>query len=59
MLFIINNPFIERHTLAAQREVNSMLFTTGLDLEGYNITLDGVGSSCTSNRSVVNSAVVA
>ncbi|AVP87589.1 hypothetical protein phytr_6480 [Candidatus Phycorickettsia trachydisci] len=43
ILFVSNNPYIERQTIVSQREVNKILKALDLDSQGYSIKLDGVG----------------
>ncbi|MDF2965546.1 MAG: hypothetical protein K0Q51_934 [Rickettsiaceae bacterium] len=45
ILLQTNNPYIERQALVTQVEVNKALSNSGLDKEGYKITIDGVGFS--------------
>ncbi|WP_425360661.1 MULTISPECIES: hypothetical protein [unclassified Candidatus Tisiphia] len=45
ILFISNNPYIQRQTIATQREVDKILQKYGLDKKGYHIEVEGVGFS--------------
>ncbi|WP_341756681.1 MULTISPECIES: hypothetical protein [unclassified Candidatus Tisiphia] len=45
ILFVSNNPYIQRQTIATQREVNNILQEYGLDKQGYHIKIEGVGFS--------------
>jgi hypothetical protein len=45
ILFVSNNPYIQRQAIATHREVNKVLQEYGLDKQGYNINIEGVGFS--------------
>ncbi len=45
ILFVSNNPYIQRQTIATQREVDKVLQKYGLDKKGYHIKIEGVGFS--------------
>ena len=45
ILYVSNNPYIERQALATQLVVNKVLKTKGLDELGYKIIIEGVGFS--------------
>ncbi|CAF0900097.1 unnamed protein product [Didymodactylos carnosus] len=55
ILLTSNNPYIERQTLVTQQEVNNVLETHGLHEKGYTIQIEGVGSSCKQNLTIVHS----
>jgi hypothetical protein len=55
ILFESNNPYSERQTLVAQREVDEALRKNGLDKQGYTITVEGVGFSCKQDVATVHS----
>jgi hypothetical protein len=59
ILFQTNNPYIERQTLATQREINNALAERGLDKKGYVITLDGIGFACKLDMLLVHSELAA
>ncbi|WP_341758150.1 hypothetical protein [Candidatus Tisiphia endosymbiont of Ditula angustiorana] len=45
ILFVSNNPYIQRQAIATQREVDKILQEYGLDKKGYHIKIEGVGFS--------------
>ncbi|CAF3946112.1 unnamed protein product [Rotaria sp. Silwood1] len=55
ILFWTNNPYIERQTLSAQRQVNQVLQNNGLVKKGVRIKLEGVGFSNHESLTVVHS----
>ena len=55
ILLETNNPYIERQTIATQREVNKMLEKYGLDKKGYKIQIEGVGFKCKQDVATVHS----
>lgn len=46
ILFESNNPYIERQTIATQREVNKLLKDSGLSNKGYLVKIEGMGFKC-------------
>jgi len=59
VLFETNNPYIERQTIAAQREVNKVLKDHKLDKKGYKIKIEGVGFKCKQDVATVHSELAA
>jgi len=55
ILFVSNNPYIERQTIVSQREINKLLKATNLSDKGYSIKLDGVGFKCKQDVATVHS----
>lgn len=55
ILLQTNNPYVERQTLVAQREVNKALVERGVSAEGYQITIKGIGAPCVQDIKVINS----
>jgi hypothetical protein len=55
ILLQTNNPYVERQTLVAQREVNKALIKSKLLDAGYKIIIEGIGSSCNEDIKVINS----
>ncbi len=54
-LFISNNPYIQRQTIATQREVDKILQEYGLDKKGYHVKVEGVGFSSKQDVSNIHS----
>ncbi len=59
VLFETNNPYIERQTIAAQREVNKVLKDYKLDNKGYIVKIEGVGFKCKQDVTTVHSELAA
>jgi hypothetical protein len=59
ILFASSNPYIERQTLATQRQVNLVLKKYGLDEKCYQIKIEGVGYSCKEPLEIVHSELAA
>ena len=57
ILFWTNNPYIERQTLATQRQVNQVLEKYNLKTKSYHIQIEGVGYSCKQPPIVVHSEI--
>ncbi|MCC8397768.1 MAG: palindromic element RPE1 domain-containing protein [Rickettsia endosymbiont of Labidopullus appendiculatus] len=55
ILFVSNNPHIERQTIVTQREVDKVLQEYGLDKQGYHIRIAGVGASAIPDIPVIHS----
>jgi hypothetical protein len=59
ILLVSNNPYIERQTIATQREVDKLLVTSKLDQQGYSIKIDGVGFRSTQDVATIHSELAA
>ena len=59
ILLETNNPYIERQTIAAQREVNKVLKNSDLSDKGYVIKVEGVGFKCKQDVATVHSELAA
>ncbi len=59
ILFETNNPYIERQTIATQREVNKVLKDYKLNTKGYIVKVDGVGFKCKQDVATVHSEFAA
>ncbi|WP_316352975.1 hypothetical protein [Candidatus Trichorickettsia mobilis] len=59
ILFQTNNPYIERMTIAAQREANEVFKKYHLQEQGYSIKIDGVGFACKQDVVTVHSELAA
>lgn len=59
ILFQTNNPYIERQTIATQREVDKVLRSHSLDQRGYVIKVEGVGFKCKQDVRAVHSEFAA
>lgn len=59
VLFVSNNPYIERQKIVTQREVDASLANSGLKQEGYSIKIEEVGPESTATISVVHSELAA
>ena len=59
ILFQSNNPYIERQTLSAQREIDKILEKYGLNKEDYKIIVEGVGFGCKQDVPTVHSEFAA
>ncbi|BFD46873.1 MAG: hypothetical protein DMENIID0002_15190 [Rickettsia endosymbiont of Sergentomyia squamirostris] len=59
ILFETNNPYIERQTIATQREVNKVLKDYKLSNEGYSIKVEGVGFKCKQDVATIHSEFAA
>ena len=55
ILFVSNNPHIERQTIVAQREVDKVLQQYGLDKQGYHIKIAGIGASAVPDIPIIHS----
>ena len=55
ILLQTNNPYVERQTLVAQREVDKALLERSLSTKGYKIEIEGIGASCVQEIKVINS----
>jgi hypothetical protein len=59
ILFVSSNPYIERQTLATQRQVNLELEKYVLDAKSYQIKIEGIGYSCKESLAIVHSELAA
>jgi len=59
VLLQTNNPFIERQTIANQREINKALKEHGLAQQGYKVQVEGVGYGCKQGIKTVHSELAA
>ncbi|WP_323738464.1 hypothetical protein [Candidatus Trichorickettsia mobilis] len=59
ILFQTNNPYIERMTIAAQREADEVFKKYHLQEQGYSIKIDGVGFACKQDVVTVHSELSA
>ena len=59
ILFQTNNPYIERMTIAAQREADEVFKKYHLQEKGYSIKIDGVGFACKQDVVTVHSELAA
>jgi hypothetical protein len=59
ILFETNNPYIERQTIATQREVDKVLKEHTLSSKGYIIKVEGVGFKCKQDVATVHSEFAA
>ncbi len=59
VLFQTNNPYIERQTIAAQREANKIFKEFKLDTKGYTIKIEGIGFKCKQDVATIHSELAA
>lgn len=59
ILLQTNNPFIERQSIANQREISKALKEHGLDQQGYKVQVEGVGYGCKQGVKTVHSELAA
>ena len=59
ILFETNNPYIERQTIATQREVNKVLKDYTLRNNGYIIKVEGIGFKCNQDIAAIHSEFAA
>lgn len=59
ILFETNNPYIERQTIATQREVNKALKDYKLSNKGYIIKVEGIGFKCKQDVATIHSEFAA
>jgi hypothetical protein len=59
ILFISNNPYVERQTLVAQQAMHQSLIDSGLDHQVYQIIIDGVGFASKQNTTIILSELAA
>lgn len=59
IIFQTNNPYIERQTIAAQREANKIFKEFKLDKQGYTIKVEGVGFKCKQDVATIHSEMAA
>jgi hypothetical protein len=55
ILFETNNPYIERQTIATQREANKILKDYKLSDKGYVIKVEGIGFKCKQDVATIHS----
>jgi hypothetical protein len=55
ILFISNNPYIKRQTIATQREVDAVVKNSGLDKKGYIVKVEGVGFGAKQDVATIHS----
>ena len=55
ILFISNNPYIKRQTIATQREVDAVVKSYGLDKKGYKVKVEGVGFGAKQDVATIHS----
>lgn len=55
ILFETNNPYIERQTIATQREINKILKEYNLSNKGYIVKAEGVGFKCKQDVATIHS----
>lgn len=59
ILFETNNPYIERQTIATQRQVNEVLNEYELASKGYQIKVEGLGSKSNQGVATIHSELAA
>lgn len=59
VLFQTNNPYIERQTIAAQREASKIFKEFKLAEKGYTIKVEGVGFKCKQDVTTIHSELAA
>lgn len=59
IIFQSNNPYIERQTIAAQREASKIFKEFKLDKQGYTIKVEGVGFKCKQGVAIIHSELAA
>lgn len=59
IIFQTNNPYIERQTIAAQREASKIFKEFKLDKQGYTIKVEGVGFKCKQGVAIIHSELAA
>lgn len=55
ILFETNNPYIERQTIATQREINKILKEYNLSNKGYIVKAEGIGFKCKQDVATIHS----
>ncbi len=55
ILFVSNNPYLERQKLGAQREIDKILEKNGFKKLGFIVKLDGAGFGCKQDVSTIHS----
>ncbi len=55
ILLQTNNPYIERQTIATQREYDKKLKEHGFDVNGHTIVIEGIGFGCKQDVATVHS----
>ncbi len=59
IIFQTNNPYIERQTIAAQREASKIFKEFKLDEKGYTVKVEGVGFKCKQDVATIHSELAA
>lgn len=55
ILFVSNNPYIKRQTIATQREVDAVVKSYGLNQKGYIVKVEGVGFGAKQDVATIHS----